>query len=157
MELPVLLATQPDTPEAQDPDYVVRALARQLNLPGEGAGTTWSVWICAHPDALIDPTFVLLLVDPTLTAVHTAYTLIKGLAGRGCHTIGVLFRAGSDLAAARRCHHHLAVGALRFLGLPLVDLGALPAPGPHFAATLAHAAHVVHTQRRLMTSTEARA
>src|SRR5690606_15578046 len=42
MELPVLLATQPDLPGAQDPDYLLRALARQLNLPGEGAGITWS-------------------------------------------------------------------------------------------------------------------
>lgn len=157
MELPVLLATRPDIPAAQDPDYLLRALARQLNLPGEGAGATWSVRICEHPDALPEPTFVLLLVDPTLAAVREAYALIKRLAARGFHHIGVLFRAGGNLAAARRCHHRLAVGALRFLGLSLINLGALPETGPHFAAALAHAAHVVHNQRRLMTLTEVRA
>lgn len=156
MELPVLLATRPDVPEAADPDYLLRALARQLNLPGEGAGVTWSVRPCARPDELTEPTFVLLLVDPTLPAAREAYALLKRLAGRGFHHVGVLFRAGRDLAAARRCHHRLAVGALRFLGLSLVNLGALPETGPHFAAALAHAAHVVHNQRRLMTLTEAR-
>lgn len=157
MELPVLLATRPDLPGTQGADYLLRALARQLNLPGEGAGVTWSVRICTQPDTLTEPGFVLLLIDPTLTAVRDAYALIRRLAGRGFHPIGVLFRAGSDLAAARRCHHRLAVGALRFLGLSLVNLGALPEPGPHFAAALAHAAHVVHNQRRLMGLTEVRA
>lgn len=157
MELPVLLATRPDLPGAQDPDYLLRALARQLNLPGEGAGITWSVRVCAQPDALTEPTFVLLLVDPTLAAVRDAYVLIKRLADRGFPHVGVLFRAGGDLAAARRCHHRLGVGALRFLDLSLVNLGVLPEPGPHFAAALAHAAHVVHNQRRLMALTEARA
>jgi len=56
--------------------------------------------------------------------------------------------AGDDLAAARRCYRRLAVGALRFLDLPLVNLGWLPNPGPHFAAALAHAAQVIQSHGR---------
>ena len=33
MQLPVLLAIDPDLPERQDPGYLLRALTRQLNLP----------------------------------------------------------------------------------------------------------------------------
>jgi len=60
----------------------------------------------------------------------------------------VLFRANDDLAVARRCYRRLAVASIQFLNQPLINLGWLPNPGPHFAAALAHAAQIIHSQRR---------
>jgi hypothetical protein len=37
----------------------------------------------------------------------------------------------------------------------LLNLGWLPSPGPHFAAALAHAAQVIHSQRRVPAYLEA--
>lgn len=148
--LAVLLAVQQDADTAALPDsgYLLRALARQLDLPGSGAAGGWSLQMYARPQDVPRGTPTLLLVDPTLEATRTAYALIKQLCQDACGPVGVLYRAGDDLAAARRCYRRLAVGTLRFLGRPLVNLGWLPNPGPHFAAALAHAAQTIHSQQR---------
>lgn len=146
--LAVLLAVQPDTPTLPESSYLLHALARQLNLPGQGEARGWTLQTYTQPQDVPRGTPTLLLVDPTLESTRTAYALIKLLCQDGCGPVGVLFRAGDDLAAARRCYRRLAVGALRFLGQSLINLGWLPNPGRHFAAALAHAAQTIHSQQR---------
>ncbi|MFP5507251.1 MAG: hypothetical protein ACLGH6_13730 [Gammaproteobacteria bacterium] len=148
MQLSVLLATHGDAPGLPEPGYLLRALVRQLNLPGATAGQDWHLQVCDGTAGVPPGEFVLLLIDSTLEATRHAYLLIKQLQTGGPRQIGVLYRAGDDLAAARRCYRRLAVGTLRFLDQPLVNLGWLPNPGPHFAAALAHAAQIIHSQRR---------
>ncbi|MFA7388182.1 MAG: hypothetical protein WCZ87_11050 [Thiohalobacteraceae bacterium] len=155
MQLPVVLALSPDPSVTPEPGYLLRALARQLNLPGTAVGQDWNVQVHATPAAVPRAGLVLLLVDPTLDATRNAFALIKQLHARGHRCIGVVYRAGADLAAARRCYHRLAVAAARFLGLALINLGGLPDPGPNFATALAHAAQVVHSQRRTPAPLEA--
>lgn len=146
--LAVLLAVHPDEPSLPDSNYLLHALARQLNLPGLSDGCGWRLQTFADPHAVPRGMPALLLVDPTLESTRTAYTLIKELCQDGCGPVGVLFRAGDDLGAARRCYRRLAVGALRFLGQSPINLGWLPNPGRHFAAALAHAAQTIHSQQR---------
>lgn len=155
MHLPVLLAVTSDPSLTPEPGYLLRALARQLNLPGAAVGQDWDMQIYPSIAALPPAGMTLLLVDGNLEATRAAFVLIKELHARGAGHIGVLYRAGDDLAAARRCYRRLAVGAARFLNRPLINLGCLPSPGPHFAAALAHAAQVVHSQRRAPASLEA--
>jgi hypothetical protein len=155
MHLPVLLAVSSDAPVSPEPGYLLRALARQLNLPGSAVGQDWDLQVYPSVSALPSAAMTLLLVDAELEATRDAFTLIKQLHARGVGRIGVLYRAGEDLGAARRCYRRLAVGAARFLSQPLINLGWLPNPGPHFAAALAHAAQVVHSQRRAPHSLEA--
>ncbi|MBI5040296.1 MAG: hypothetical protein HZB57_03580 [Gammaproteobacteria bacterium] len=159
MQIPVLLAVAPDMPERQDPGYLLRALSRQLNLPStaasehtertERAERDWHLQPWAHSSEIAPASpLVVLMIDATLDMTRVAYGLLKQIKQRQIGTVGVIFRAGDDLAAARRCYRRLAVGALQFLNLPLVNLGWLPNPGPHFAASLSHAAQVIHSQRR---------
>ena len=149
-ELAVLLAEEPTAKPTSLPDsgYLLRALARQLNLPGSATAMGWRLRSYAQPQDVPRGTPTLLLVDPTLEATRLAYAAIKQLCADGCDAVGVLFRAGDDLAAARRCYRRLAVGVLRFLAKPLMNLGWLPNRGPHFAAALAHAAQVIHSQQQ---------
>lgn len=152
--LAVLLAVQADAPTLPESSYLLHALARQLNLPGQGEGHGWALQTYAQPQGVPRGTPTLLLVDPTLESTRTAYALIKQLCQDGCGPVGVLFRAGDDLTAARRCYRRLAVGALRFLGQSLINLGWLPNPGRHFAAALAHAAQTIHSQQRPQSAQE---
>lgn len=149
-ELAVLLAEEPaaDTASLPDSAYLLHALARQLNLPGSATASGWRLRSYTQPRDIARGTPTLLLVDPTLAATRVAYASIKALCSDGCGTVSVLFRAGDDLAAARRCYRRLAVGVLRFLDQPLINLGWLPNRGPHFAAALAHAAQVIHSAQQ---------
>lgn len=148
MQLSVLLATHSDTPGMPEPGYLLRALVRQLNLPGAAAAQDWHLQVCEDAAAVPAGEPVLILVDSSLEATRRAYALVKQLRAGACRQIGVLYRAGDDLAAARRCYRRLAVGTLRFLDQPLLNLGWLPNPGPHFAAALAHAAQIIQSGRR---------
>lgn len=148
MQLSVLMATHDEAPGMPEPGYLLRALVRQLNLPGAAASQDWHLQVCDSATAVPPGEFVLLLIDSSLEATRHAYLLIKQLRVGGPRQIGVLYRAGDDLSAARRCYRRLAVGTLRFLDQPLLNLGWLPNPGPHFAAALAHAAQIIQSQRR---------
>lgn len=152
--LAVLLAVQSDAPTLPDSSYLLHALTRQLNLPGLSEGRHWTLHTYAQPQDVPRGTPTLLLIDPDLESTRTAYALIKALCQHGCGPVGVLFRAGDDLAAARRCYRRLAVGVLRFLGQSLINLGWLPNPGRHFAAALAHAAQTIHSQQRPQSAQE---
>lgn len=154
--IPVLLAVSSDIAERQDPGYLLRALSRQLNLPGssEQGERDWNLLTYAQPGELPQSRFIVLMIDATLDATREAYGLLKQIDRTQVEQVGVVFRAGDDLASARRCYRRLAVGALRFLNRPLVNLGWLPNPGPHFAASLSHAAQVIHSQRREHTTAQ---
>ena len=148
MHLPVLLSVSNALSDRQEPDYLLRALTRQLNLPSsmtDRAERDWILQPCAHLSELPQGSFVIVMIDATLEMTREAYGLLKQISQRKFAHVGVIFRAGDDLAAARRCYRRLAVGALRFLDLPLVNLGWLPNPGPHFAASLAHASQVIQS------------
>ncbi len=147
-ELPVLLVASKGISDAPAPQYLLHALNRQLNLPGQATEHTWHLTPRTEPDLAADTDLVLLLVDATLEDTRAAYLTTKRLAQRGVNRIGVLFRCGSDNAAARRCYRRLAVGTIRFLNLTLLNLGCLPNPGPHFAAALAHSAQVIRSQQQ---------
>ena len=164
VQLPVLLALSDNLPQQQESDYLLRALTRQLNLPvsaseqterAERAERDWNLQICTHPSELPQSIFAIIMIDATLEATRIAYRLLKQINPRVVTHVGVIYRAGDDLAAARRCYRRLAVGALRFLDLPLVNLGWLPNPGPHFAASLAHAAQVIQSHGRERAPAEA--
>jgi hypothetical protein len=164
VQLPVLLALSDNLPQQQEPDYLLRALTRQLNLPlsaseqterAERTERNWSLQICTHPSELPQSIFAILMIDATLESTRIAYGLLKQINPQKIAHVGVIYRAGDDLAAARRCYRRLAVGALRFLDLPLVNLGWLPNPGPHFAASLAHASQVIQSHGRERTTAEA--
>ena len=147
MHLPVLLAQTHDSRTAPEAGYALQALSRQLNLPGT-AGRRWNLQHYNDPATAPHSDLILLQVDPTLESTRAAYAIIKQLQNRGNKNISVLFRANDDLAAARRCYRRLAVASIQFLNQPLINLGWLPNPGPHFAAALAHAAQIIHSQRR---------
>ena len=161
LQLPVLLAMSDDSSQQQEPDYLLRALTRQLNLPvstpelTERVERDWNLQTCTHPSELPESIFAIVMIDATLEATRIAYGLLKQISPRVITHVGVIYRAGDDLAAARRCYRRLAVGALRFLDLPLVNLGWLPNPGPHFAASLAHASQVIQSHGREHSPAEA--
>ena len=157
VQLPVLTATRDDFPGGHAPDYLLNALTRQLNLPNAAADpnhpplpeTEWELQRCELPEQAVQAhahKLVLILIDASLSATRNAYALIKTLAQREVARVAVVYRSGTDVAAARRCYRRLAVGSIRFLNQPLINLGCLPEPGPHFAAALAHAAQVIRSQ-----------
>ncbi len=82
---------------------------------------------------------VVLLVPASLAGVKAAYLDIKQLAAAHPVDIGVVMIGPRDQHAAWRYFRKLAVGALRFLDIPLLNLGFLPQqviqgqnqPGPH--------------------------
>jgi hypothetical protein len=71
--------------------------------------------------------YVVLLVPASLDAVMTAYQRIKLLSRRQAPEIGVVMVGPRDQHAAWRYFRKLAVGSLRYLDVPLLNLGFLPA------------------------------
>jgi hypothetical protein len=69
---------------------------------------------------------VVLLVPANLEAVLTAYQHIKRLAQRNTPDIGVVLVGPRDQHSAWHYFRKLAVGALRYLDIPLLNLGFLP-------------------------------
>jgi len=69
---------------------------------------------------------VVLLVPASLDAVLTAYQRIKQLSQRQTPDIGVVIVGPRDQHAAWRYFRKLAVGSLRYLDVPLLNLGFLP-------------------------------
>ncbi len=69
---------------------------------------------------------VVLLVPANLEAVLAAYQHIKQLAQRNTPDIGVVLVGPRDQHSAWHYFRRLAVGALRYLDIPLLNLGFLP-------------------------------
>ncbi len=69
---------------------------------------------------------VVLLVPANLEAVLAAYQHIKRLAQRNTPDIGVVLVGPRDQHSAWHYFRTLAVGALRYLDIPLLNLGFLP-------------------------------
>lgn len=69
---------------------------------------------------------VVVLVPSSLDGVMTAYRRIKCLAGQQTPDIGVVVVGPRDQHAAWRYFRKLAVGTLRYLDIPLLNLGFLP-------------------------------
>jgi len=70
---------------------------------------------------------VVLLVPANLEAVVAAYQRIKRLAQRNTPDIGVVLVGPRDKHSAWHYFRKLAVGTLRYLDIPLLNLGFLPA------------------------------
>ncbi len=69
---------------------------------------------------------VVLLVSARLDAISTAYRRIKFLYQHGTPDIGIVLVGPRDQHAAWRYFRKLAVAALRYLDVPLLNLGFLP-------------------------------
>lgn len=69
---------------------------------------------------------LILLVPASLDGVMTAYRRVKGMAGEDTPEIGVVIVGPRDQHAAWRYFRKLAVGTLRYLDVPLLNLGFLP-------------------------------
>ncbi len=88
--------------------------------------TTTSVTDCLAQPA--DP--VVVLVPASLSGLRNAYLRIKQLSAFHCPDVAVLLLGPRDQHAAWRYFRKLAVGTLRFLDIPLLNLGFLPATDP---------------------------
>ncbi len=69
---------------------------------------------------------VVLLVPANLDAILTAYQRIKLLSEQNAPEIGIVLVGPRDQHAAWRFFRKLAVGTLRYLDVPLLNLGFLP-------------------------------
>lgn len=69
---------------------------------------------------------VVLLVPANLEAVLTAYQNIKRLAQRNTPEIAVILVGAPDQNSAWHYFRKLAMGAMRYLDIPLLNLGYLP-------------------------------
>lgn len=69
---------------------------------------------------------VILLVPSNLDAVRAAYQRIKLLSAQSPPEIGIVLVGPRDQHAAWRYFRKLAVGTLRYLDVPLLNLGFLP-------------------------------
>jgi hypothetical protein len=69
---------------------------------------------------------VVLLVPANLDAVLAAYQRIKLLSGQNVPEIGIVLVGPRDQHAAWRFFRKLAIGTLRYLDVPLLNLGFLP-------------------------------
>jgi hypothetical protein len=81
---------------------------------------------------------VVLLVPANLEAVLTAYQQIRQLARRNKPDIGVVLVGPRDQHSAWHYFRKLAVGALRYLNTPLLNLGFLPEQITPEHATASH-------------------
>jgi hypothetical protein len=82
---------------------------------------------------------VVLLVPASLDGVRIAYQRIKLLSQHGNPDIGIVLVGPRDQHAAWRYFRKLAVGALRYLDVPLLNLGFLPEQiGPGQDAEASH-------------------
>ena len=114
--IPVLLAMDPDHPrDALQPEPVVEALTRELNLPlYEAAEARWEAYATEEP-AEVDPQvtrFVLVLATASQAGTRLAYQRIKQLPRAESRRVGVLLSGAKEPELARRCQGRLAEGAL---------------------------------------------
>jgi hypothetical protein len=134
--------------DALQPQYLMEALTRQLNIPTSTVAEhhDWQVEAISpgHSAWSAGQGLILVFATANLAGVRLAYTGIKQLSTTPSRRFGVLFSGARDAEFARRCQQRLASGARLFLGIRLHDLGHLSAPGPDFSADLARLAGEVH-------------
>lgn len=70
---------------------------------------------------------IVLAVPANLSGIVTAYRRIKRLADTATPNLGVIVMGSRDQHSAWRYFRKLAVGTLRYLDIPLLNLGFLPA------------------------------
>jgi hypothetical protein len=143
--LPVHMAVAAGHPaQALQPQYLVDALTRQLNIqtPAVAERPDWRLEAvpagCRATDA--EQGLILVFATANLEGVRLAYTTIKMLSATPSRRFGVLFSGAPDREFAQRCQERLAAGARRFLGIRVHELGHLSAPGPDFSADLSRLA-----------------
>jgi hypothetical protein len=147
--LPIHMAIATEHPDnALQPQYLVNALTRQLNVQTSAVATQSSWQLEAIPQerqaTSANQDFILVFATANIEGVRLAYTGIKRLSSTPSRQFGVLFSGARDAEFARRCQERLASGAKQFLGIHLHELGHLSAPGPDFSADLARLADEVH-------------
>lgn len=82
---------------------------------------------------------VVLLVPASLNGIRDAYQRIKLLSQHGAPDVGIVLVGPRDQHAAWRYFRKLAVGTLRYLDVPLLNLGFLPEQiGPGQDAEASH-------------------
>jgi len=106
-----------------------RAPARLENVQQDQiAGETICLLPTTSPVTIQEGHFdhLVLLVPASLDAILTAYQQIKRLSQSATLDIGVVMVGPRDQHAAWRYFRKLAVGSLRYLDVPLLNLGFLP-------------------------------
>ena len=146
--LPVHMAIAPGHPaDALQPNYLMDALARQLNIQmsavAEHSGWRLEIIPSGHGAKNIDQDLILVFATASLEGVRLAYSGIKMLSAIPSRRFGVLFGGTRDEELVCRCQERLASGAGKFLGIRLHGLGHMSAPGPDFSASLARLAEEV--------------
>ena len=102
--------------------------ARQAQVSAASASDEYCLLAVTSPGTLLryGIDHVVLLVPATLDGIRIAYQRIKLLSQHGSPDIGIVLVGPRDQHAAWRYFRKLAVGALRYLDVPLLNLGFLP-------------------------------
>ncbi len=106
--------------------------SQQRDLSGEPGTRTEGSQYCLLPVTSLETVraarfdHLVLLVPASLSAVRTAYRRIKALSEEPRPEIGIVVVGPRDQHAAWRYFRKLAVGSLRYLDMPLLNLGFLP-------------------------------
>lgn len=103
------------------------SLAEQLNSPAATRGYCLLPMMSAQTALTQKFDHLVMLVPANLDAVRTAYQKIKLLAARETPEIGIVMVGPRDQHAAWRYFRKLGIGTLRYLDVPLLNLGFLPA------------------------------
>lgn len=132
---------------AEDTDYLIAALNRQLNLHHgqSSAPHRWRLDALRADDleASPPPQFIVVVAEADLSALREAYARIKYVHRRHAVGFAVLIQGARDALAARRYYRRLAMAAMSFLDLDLLDLGSMPVRGQAFGAALARLAQCI--------------
>lgn len=103
------------------------SLAEQLNSSAATRGYCLLPMLSAQTVLTQKFDHLVMLVPANLDGVRTAYRKIKLLAARETPEIGIVMVGPRDQHAAWRYFRKLGVGTLRYLDVPLLNLGFLPA------------------------------
>lgn len=111
-----------------DNDSPVSVTDLQTTLHEQAAGCEICLLPTTAPATILDCQLdhVVLLVPANLDAILTAYQRIKLLSKDKEPDIGIVMVGPRDQHAAWRYFRKLAVGSLRYLDIPLLNLGFLP-------------------------------
>jgi hypothetical protein len=115
--------------------------ARRAQHAAASAGDQYCLLAVTSPATLLKHRVdhLVLLVPASLDGVRTAYQRIKLFSQHGSPDIGIVLVGPRDQHAAWRYFRKLAVGTLRYLDVPLLNLGFLPEQiGPGQDADASH-------------------